>query len=84
MTGLTDGSRYTVTVTGSNLHGTGPASTGATAISHPSSILTSARLAVWLDAAAPGTLFTDVGCSNSSVAGQPVGCWTDRSRCGCC
>ena len=79
VTGLTDGSRYTVTVTASNLYGNGPGSTGVTAISYPSSILTNARPAVWLDAAAPGSLFTDAGCSTTSGAGQPVGCWTDRS-----
>jgi hypothetical protein len=79
VTGLTDGEPYTVTVTATNLHGTGTPSAGVTAIPYPSTLMTTGRLALWLDGAAAQTRYTDPGCGSAAGSGQPLGCWADRS-----
>lgn len=77
---LTDGVSYTVSVRATSAEGTGPAGTG-TAIPYPSSVMSGARLALWLDGADQATLFAAPGCTAPTVstAGQSLGCWADKS-----
>ena len=80
LTGLTDGVLHAITVTTTNAWGTGPASTAVTSAAYPSSIMTGARMALWLDGADAATLFQDTaGTTAATTVGHPVGRWADKS-----
>ncbi len=76
-TGLTNGLGHTVSVTATSAAGTGPAGT-TTAIPYPSSIMTGARLTLWLDGADPATLLASSACTGGGAT-TTVGCWKDKS-----
>ncbi len=78
LTGLTNGATYTVTVTATNTLGTGPSSASIAVTGYPSSIMTTARLKLWLDGADPATLLGSSTCTGA-VATTTVGCWRDKS-----
>ena len=81
VSGLTNGITYTVSVTATNSVGTGPASSSATVIPYPASIMTTARMRLWLDGADTSTMYQASSCTGSLAvaSGDPVGCWTDKS-----
>ncbi len=80
ITGLTNGTTYTVTVTATNSAGTGPASGGATAIPYPAAVMSGSGLRLWLDGADTSTLFQTNGTTTpATTSGQPVMRWTDKS-----
>ena len=76
-TGLTNGVTYTVAVTATNAVGTGPAGTSS-AIPYPASIMTAARLRLWLDGADPSTMFSSSNCVGAQAT-TLVACWMDKS-----
>ncbi|HEY6798829.1 MAG TPA: AbfB domain-containing protein, partial [Kineosporiaceae bacterium] len=80
VTGLTNGSRYTVTVTATTEAGTGPASGAVTGIPYPADVMTSAATRLWLDGADVATLFSTTSCTGAAPAGgSGIGCWKDKS-----
>jgi hypothetical protein len=83
VTGLTDGTAYTVSVVAHSNIGDGPAAT-VTAVPYPSGIMTVARLNLWLDGADTSTMFAASSCTGATVAtaGASLGCWKDKSTVG--
>jgi hypothetical protein len=80
VTGLTNGTTYTFTVAATNAAGTGPSSSSVSAIPYPAAVMSSARLALWLDGADTTTLFQDSGGTTAATSsGNPVGQWRDKS-----
>jgi hypothetical protein len=80
ISGLTNGTSYSVAVTATNASGTGSASSSTTGIPYPASIMTSARLRLWLDGADASTRFQDTaGTTAATTAGQSVALWRDKS-----
>ncbi len=80
ITGLTNGTVYTVTVTATNGVGTGPPSTGVIAIPYPATLMSGTPMTLWLDGADPTTTLAASNCTGASAAaGATVGCWTDKS-----
>ncbi len=75
--GLTNGITYTVSVTATSSVGTGPAATGS-AIPYPASVMTAARMRLWLDAADPATTLDSPSCAGGAAQAR-VGCWRDKS-----
>jgi hypothetical protein len=83
ITGLTDGSTQSITVTATNSYGTGSASTAVSATAYPSGLFTSGNgLSLWLDGADASTLFSGSNCTGSVSGGGSVGCWKDKSSVG--
>jgi hypothetical protein len=83
ITGLTNGSTQSITVTATNSYGTGSASTAVSATPYPAALFTSGNgLTLWLDGADASTLFSGSGCSGAVSAGSAVGCWKDKSSVG--
>ena len=74
---LDNGTAYTVTVTATSNVGTGPASS-ATGFPFPSTVMTPARLRLWLDGADGATLYADSSCSGGAAT-TSIGCWADKS-----
>lgn len=81
ITGLTDGTSESISVTATNTQGTGSASSAASAIPYPSSIMASGHgLTLWLDGADASTELSSSTCTGATAAsGGSVGCWTDKS-----
>jgi Fibronectin type III domain len=81
ITGLTDGEVQTITVTATNVIGTGSASTALSTYAYPASVMSgSSGLSLWLDGADSSTRFLSSVCSGETAgAGQAVGCWKDKS-----
>jgi hypothetical protein len=81
ITGLTNGLTYSVTVTATNAVGTGSASTAATVIPYPSSVMSSSATKLWLDGADSSTMYAGSTCSGTAAT-TTVGCWADKSTSG--
>jgi hypothetical protein len=80
ITALTNGARYTITVTATTAIGTGSASNSVTAIAYPSGVMTSSALRLWLDGADPATMFQDTAATTpATAAGQTIARWNDKS-----
>ncbi len=83
ITGLTNGTTYTVSVTATSSAGIGPASAGVTVIPYPATIMAPGTMALWLDAQDATTLSVATDCSGSgATTGQGIGCWKDKSSSG--
>ncbi len=80
ITGLTNGSTYSVTVTATNANGTGPASAASSAVPYPATVMSAARLSLWLDGADSSTMFKDTSAATPvTTAGDAVMRWNDKS-----
>ena len=86
ITGLTNGVIYSLTVTATNVLGTGPSSTAVRAIPYPAGVMSLANgMTLWLDGADPTVVFTSSlsACSGTlSTTTTKVGCWKDKSGSG--
>ncbi|MBK8077313.1 MAG: fibronectin type III domain-containing protein [Kineosporiaceae bacterium] len=78
LTGLVDGITYSVTVTATNAMGTGAASSSATVVPYPATIMSGANFTLWLDGADPATQYADSTCTGAAAT-TTVGCWSDKS-----
>jgi hypothetical protein len=80
VTGLTNGTTYSFTVTATNAVGAGVSSTAVSAAPYPATIMSAARLSLWLDGADTSTMFTDAaGTTPATTAGDQVMRWNDKS-----
>ena len=83
LTGLTNGITYTVTVTATNIAGTGTGSTAVTINPYPKTVMSTSDLKVWLDARDSTTLSAATNCSGSNATtGTGIGCWKNRATTG--
>ena len=74
---LTNGTKYTVSVTATNALGTSVAGT-AVGFPYPSAVVTGGATALWLDGADTSTLVASSACAGAA-ASTTVGCWKDKS-----
>ncbi|MFM7537534.1 MAG: LamG-like jellyroll fold domain-containing protein, partial [Acidimicrobiales bacterium] len=79
LTGLLNGVAYTVTVSASNIAGTGPTSAPVTARAYPASVMSGVSFALWLDGAEASTLFADTEATTATTPGGAIARWNDRS-----
>lgn len=77
VSGLVNGLTYSVVVTPSNAAGAGTPSTAVTVIPYPATLLATANLGGWWDAADTSRLLNASG--TAATSGQPVATWNDRS-----
>ena len=81
ITGLTDGTTESISVTARNTQGTGPASSAVTATPYPGSLMTAGNgLTLWLDGSDASTILSSSACTGAVAgSGGSVGCWKDKS-----
>ncbi len=77
VTGLTDGITYTFSVLAHSNNGDGPGA-AVTATPYPSTVMSPARLSLWLDGADASTLFASSSCTGAAAT-TSVGCFADKS-----
>ena len=78
--GLTDGVRYSVTVTATNSFGTGSPSAQINVIPFPAVMSAANGMTLWLDGADPTVLFSTTTCTGALATGTgAIGCWKDKS-----